>query len=419
MVVYDYYRIFYYVAQYKSFTRAAEVLGNNQPNITRCMNNLENELNCQLFVRSNRGVRLTPEGQKLYEHVAIAFEQLQMGEDELRNDRSLESGMVTIGASETTLQLRLLDTLEAFHNQYPHVRLKISNHSTPQAVSALENGLVDFAIVTTPLTSKKDLQIMPLSSFREILIGGHKYRELAKETQTLESIRDIPLISLVANTGSRELYEKYPSLGSISAPRKGNSTSDNDRFLRFWYEVGFNRINTDCTAIDRAETMEKRWFPYNKGGGFRKWYGFNEYIIDWYDDGAEIRAIPTAVIANYQYFMHDGLTWSTLTSGKFSIRQFGRGYIFDNGGCCIFELGDRKNFICGLLNSKVFAYIFGQLNPTLNFQSGEVAKFPVICETSAETDRLVEECVEISKAEYDSFETSRDFRRHPLISQRI
>lgn len=209
MVVYDYYRIFYYVAQYKSFTRAAEVLGNNQPNITRCMNNLENELNCQLFVRSNRGVRLTPEGQKLYEHVAIAFEQLQMGEDELRNDRSLESGMVTIGASETTLQLRLLDTLEAFHNQYPHVRLKISNHSTPQAVSALENGLVDFAIVTTPLTSKKDLQIMPLSSFREILIGGQKYRELAKETQTLESIRDIPLISLVANTGSRELYEKY------------------------------------------------------------------------------------------------------------------------------------------------------------------------------------------------------------------
>ena len=71
----------------------------------------------------------------------------------------------------------------------------------------------------------------------------------------------------------RELYEKYPSLGSISAPRKGNSTSDNDRFLRFWYEVGFNRINTDCTAIDRAETLEKRWFPYNKGGGFKKWYG--------------------------------------------------------------------------------------------------------------------------------------------------
>ena len=213
----------------------------------------------------------------------------------------------------------------------------------------------------------------------------------------------------------RELYEKYPSLGSISAPRKGNSTSDNGRFLRYWYEVDYCRINIDRSAIDREETLDKRWFPYNKGGGFRKWYGFNEYIIDWYDDAAEIRAVPTAVIANYQYFMKEGLTWSTLTSGKFSIRQFGRGYIFDNGGCCIFELGDRKNFICGLLNSKVFAYIFGQLNPTLNFQSGEVAKFPVICKPSENADRLVEECVEISKSEYDSFETSRGFLRHPLI----
>lgn len=213
----------------------------------------------------------------------------------------------------------------------------------------------------------------------------------------------------------RELYEKYPSLGSISAPRKGNSTSDNSRFLRYWYEVDYSTINLHSSSINRAETRKKRWFPYNKGGGFRKWYGFKEYIIDWYDDAAEIRAVPTAVIANYQYFMKEGLTWSTLTSGNFSIRQFGSGYIFDNGGCCIFELGDRKNFICGLLNSKVFAYIFGQLNPTLNFQSGEVAKFPVICKPSVEADRLVEECVEISKSEYDSFETSRGFMRHPLI----
>lgn len=213
----------------------------------------------------------------------------------------------------------------------------------------------------------------------------------------------------------RDLYSENPSLGSISAPRKGNSTSDNERFLRYWHEVEYDRINIGCKRIDREETRRKRWFPYNKGGGFRKWYGFNEYITDWYDDAAEIRAIPTAVIANYRYFMKEGLTWSTLTSGKFSIRQFGEGYIFDNGGCCIFELGEHRNFICGLLNSKVFAYIFGQLNPTLNFQSGEVAKFPVILKKSEEADRLVEECVAISRAEYDSFETSRDFRRHPLI----
>ena len=213
----------------------------------------------------------------------------------------------------------------------------------------------------------------------------------------------------------RRLFSEYPPLGSISAPRKGNSTSDNDRFLRLWHEVDNSKLNIGSTSINRAETLSKRWFPYNKGGGYRKWYGFNDYVIDWFDDGAAIRAIPTAVIANYRYFTKPGLTWSTLTSGKFSIRQFGSGYIFDNGGCCIFDLDDKKNYVCALLNSKVFAYIFGQLNPTLNFQSGEVAKFPVIYKSSPEVDRLAEECTEISRAEYDSFETSREFRKHPLI----
>ena len=213
----------------------------------------------------------------------------------------------------------------------------------------------------------------------------------------------------------RKLFAEYPPLGSIAAPRKGNSTSDNDRFLRLWFEVDKHKLNLDSTSIDRAETLEKRWFPYNKGGGYRKWYGFNDYVIDWFNDGAKIRAIPTAVVANYKYFTKAGLTWSTLTSGKFSIREFGNGYIFDNGGCCIFDLDDKKDFICALLNSKVFAYIFGQLNPTLNFQSGEVAKFPVIYKKTALVDKLTAECVEISKADYDSFETSRDFKKHPLI----
>ncbi|WP_295084012.1 N-6 DNA methylase [Ruminococcus sp.] len=213
----------------------------------------------------------------------------------------------------------------------------------------------------------------------------------------------------------REVYMDYPSLGSIAAPRKGNSTSDNDRFLRLWYEVDKNKMNLGSTFIDRDETKIKRWFPYNKGGGYRKWYGFNDYLTDWYDDAAEMRKIPTAVIANYQFFTRPGLTWSTVTSGKFSIRQFGEGYIFDNGGCCIFELGERKNYICALLNSKVFEYIFGQLNPTLNFQSGEVAKFPVIYKESDEVSTLAEECTMISRVEYDSYETSRDFKRHPLI----
>lgn len=209
MVNYDYYRIFYYVAQCSSFSAAAKMLENNQPNITRCMNNLENELGCKLFIRSNRGIRLTPEGNKLYEHVAIAYEHLLLGETELHKDHSLDSGLVTIGASETSLRLFLLNKLETFHEKYPHVRLRISNHSTPQAISALENGFVDLAIVTTPLKLNKSLQKTPLLSFREILIGGRKYAMLASKRQSLSDLREVPFISLGTGTGTRELYIQY------------------------------------------------------------------------------------------------------------------------------------------------------------------------------------------------------------------
>ena len=113
--------------------------------------------------------------------------------------------------------------------------------------------------------------------------------------------------------------------------------------------------------------------------------------------------------------MKPGLTWSTLTSGSFSIRSFGEGYIFDNGGCCIFDLDEKKDYFCALLNSKVFSYIFGQLNPTLNFQSGDVGKFTVIYNPDSRIDQLAEECIAISRDEYDCFETSFDFRRHPLL----
>ena len=148
-VPYDYYRIFYYVAQHKSFTKAAEALGNNQPNITRCMNNLEQDLGCKLFVRTNHGVSLTPEGQRLYSRAAVAFEQLRLGESELRSDCSLRTGSISIAASEAALHLTLLNRLDAFHRRNPGIHLRITNDSTPRAMEGLLRGQVDCAAVTT------------------------------------------------------------------------------------------------------------------------------------------------------------------------------------------------------------------------------------------------------------------------------
>ena len=132
-ISYDYYRIFYYVAKYGSFTQAANMLLNNQPNITRAMKTLESELGCTLFVRTNKGVTLTPEGETLYAHISLAFEHIQTGEEEISANKGLQKGIVSIGATEISLRCFLLPILNDYRKKYPGIRIKISNLSTPQA----------------------------------------------------------------------------------------------------------------------------------------------------------------------------------------------------------------------------------------------------------------------------------------------
>ncbi len=123
----------------------------------------------------------------------------------MKRDQSLTSGLISIGVSENALRI-MLPKLEAFHNHYPHVRLKISNHSTPQAIASLESGLVDFAVVTTPLSVQKQFQKISLGSFREILIAGPKYKELASHICSLEELAEYPFVSLENNTSTRDLH---------------------------------------------------------------------------------------------------------------------------------------------------------------------------------------------------------------------
>ena len=227
MITYDYYRIFYFVAQYHSFTKAAEILKNNQPNITRCMNNLESELGCKLFIRSHQGVTLTAEGEKVYERVAVAYEQLRTVEEELALERSLESGLITIGASETALRLMLLSRLEHFHTRYPHVRLRISNHSTPQALQAVKNGEVDFAIITTPAEVESGLKMVELKPFYEVLVGGRTFTALASQNLSLKELNNYPLISLSDESMTRAFYRQFfLDHGAVLKPDTEAATTD-------------------------------------------------------------------------------------------------------------------------------------------------------------------------------------------------
>ena len=240
-VPYDYYRIFYHVAQQHSFTRAAAVLGNNQPNVTRCMNNLEQELGCSLFVRSNRGVSLTPEGEKLFAHVRLAYDQLTAGEEELRKDCRLENGVISISASETALHLLLMRRLADFHARYPNIQLRITNDTSPQAIRALAQHRTDCAVITTPCQSGPSLQITPLCSFREVLVGGSNYKSLASGLRHLRDISSIPLVCLGSGTSTYDFYQRFFSK----------------------HDLGF-RVDMEAATMDQVLPM----VMYNLGVGF-------------------------------------------------------------------------------------------------------------------------------------------------------
>lgn len=207
-VNFEYYRIFYYVAKYGNFTRAAQALGSNQPNVTRAMNRLEGETGCLLLIRTNRGIRLTPEGEQLYLHVRAAMEQLLLAEKEMASGSSLESGTISIGVSETALNCYLLDRLQRFHEKYPGIRLKISGKSTPDALVSVRDGEIDFAVVTSPLRVESPLVEVSLLSFQEILVGGASFQDLSREGLSLSRLPAFPLIGLGSGTVTYDFYQE-------------------------------------------------------------------------------------------------------------------------------------------------------------------------------------------------------------------
>lgn len=208
-ISYDHYKIFYYVAKCHSITQAAAVLRNNQPNITRAVKNLENELGCPLFFRSRHGVQLTPEGGKLYAHIRIAFAHIEAGEEEMASVHKLQQGTISIGASEVALHCFLLPILKEYRSLYPGIHLRLYNHSTPQAMSALRNGLIDVAVVSTQSTLPADVRSIPLKTLPEIAVCGQAYASLAAHPLTLAQLAQQPLVCLGEQTMTYEFYSEF------------------------------------------------------------------------------------------------------------------------------------------------------------------------------------------------------------------
>ena len=206
---YDYYRIFYYVAKYESVSRAAKFLYSNQPNVTRTIKNLETQLGCTLFSRSSRGMKLTPEGKKLYSHIKIAFEHIAAGEKEIISDKDLKSGTVFVAASEVALRCHLLPVLKKFRTLYPDITVKVSSSVTMQAIEEIKSGESELAIVTTPTVKSPSLEQIKIKDICEVPVCSDDFDALTKDRIPLKLLQNYPLISMNEQTKTYEFYAEY------------------------------------------------------------------------------------------------------------------------------------------------------------------------------------------------------------------
>lgn len=224
-------------------------------------------------------------------------------------------------------------------------------------------------------------------------------------------------IAYWANEATIRAFENK-SVGYYGDPKQGFATGSNDRFLRFWNEVSIQNIGFDCKNRNIAKESKKKWFPCNKGGGFRRWFGNNNYVANWENDGFEMTSFTGSVIRNPQYYFRKGITWSSLTSGKLSMRYSPEGFIFESkGSVCFLKNDDNLLYLLGLLNTEVVAKMLLILSPTLDYHEGPMSKVPVIIDDSAKlnVEKIVIENVDLTKDDWDSFETSWDFKEHPLV----
>lgn len=216
-------------------------------------------------------------------------------------------------------------------------------------------------------------------------------------------------------------YEVGKNIGEIAFPKTGMTTGDNNRFLRMWFEVNINNAKFDVASAKEAQCSGKKWFPYCKGGGFRRWYGYNEYLVNWLNDGYEIKnnikanGLKAASVRSENMYFKPLITWSAVTSGLFSCRYCFGGALFDSGGSSI-SVPQNAYYLLSVLNGKIGQYVLDISNATINYQPGDIAGIPIIFEKDEQVESNAQLNIQISKTDWDSFETSWDFKKHPLVS---
>lgn len=294
--------------------------------------------------------------------------------------------------------------------------------------SALEEATVP--ICSFILNNKKDDKLgmyFRLTDFTGgMRIQEKKYLELLNDKNSMnvyyKSSKDFlnipgsPIAYWISKKFSN-IFEKGKSLGKVADVKQGVATSNNNKFLREWYEVSYDNIFIDCHSHEQSLKSNKKWYPYNKGGEFRKWYGNNDFVINWLNDGEELKKYDGAVLRNPSYYFKKSITWSLISSANIAFRSKPYGHIFDVAGMSYFPKEEDYYYLLGFNNTKIVRRIMNFIAPTLNFQVGDIAKIPIIFDDNQKEkiNSLVKENILISKEDWDSFETSWDFVKHPLL----
>ncbi|EGN63146.1 putative restriction enzyme [Fusobacterium animalis 11_3_2] len=302
--------------------------------------------------------------------------------------------------------------------------IKSLNHLGTRAFSEIGGEVVStVAWISKKISPKNEGTYIRLVDYNNAELKEQEFYNRANYFQAkqkdFEKIPGSPIAYWISDK-IREIFEKNQKLGDIGEAKQGLATADNNRFLRLWNEVNYNKIGYNMSNSQEALESKKKWFPCNKGGSFRKWYGNQEIIVNWEKDGFELKDFKNSVIRNPSYYFKEALTWSTISSSDCSFRYSPIGNIFETKGSNYF-VKDYKNFyyLFGFLNTKIVNYLLKIISPTLDYHEGPMSNLPVTLEDSSIKLEIINnfiiENLNISKEEWDSRETSWDFEKLSLI----
>jgi len=243
---------------------------------------------------------------------------------------------------------------------------------------------------------------------------GFYYEQNAKQ---YSKIPGSPVAYWISNN-MLNLFEKGEKLSKNGNTLQGMSTADNNKYLRLWYETNNQKIFWKCNSMECSEQSDLKWYPISKGGEYRKWYGNQEYVVNYAHNGAELRSDNKAYIRNYNSYFKEIISWSKISSGKPSFRLFGQGFTFADAGLSFLPDDSRKIlYILAVLNSKIAIEQLKILSPTLNYEAGQIANITFKYDELKidNINEIANECIKLEKEDWDSFETSWNFCQHPLI----